>query len=66
MTTIEGKLRAASSDPERARKLVVNNVGNAVKALRKHLPALADHHRLTLKRGAVSRYAPATPVPWEF
>ena len=66
VTTIEGKLRAASSDPERARKLVVNNVGNAVKALRKHLPALADHHRLTLKRGAVSRYAPATPVPWEF
>ena len=65
VTTAGGKIRKAHSDLDRARKLVVNNVNNAITLLRKHRPELADHFDRHLVRAAESRYAPPAPLPWE-
>ena len=65
VTAAGGKIRKAHSDLDRARKLVVNNVNNAITLLRRHRPELAEHLGHFVVRAAESRYAPPAPIPWE-
>lgn len=65
-TNRRGNSRLQPSAVERARKLVANNIKNAVKAVGRHDAALADHLKRHIRnQDGACTYDPQPPVLWE-
>ncbi|MGL6074884.1 MAG: hypothetical protein ACRC8S_12045 [Fimbriiglobus sp.] len=64
-TNNRGGIRETNSQREQARKLVSNNIDNAIKAIREYLPECAEHlKKCIIRENGCCTYQPAETIAW--